>query len=647
MAQKNYHPGEKIINDLNLSLGEYDRLIDVICSNLQTLSEELHKRNSGKELIVKEYFDIISFKMEALYFLLIKLEELVFSTTFAYYRKYHGSIRGEISYVEFSDVKREVSYIFDSFLAQYKSLLDIAVKLASNYVMPSSATIPERLFPDSFGKLVNLLTKRDKANCKIVFKLLEKSGQLPYFETITDSFLIERIPLEEINNYRNYIIHHGYVSHQLKGKSVEGHVIFYYLIPKVIKTNNTYKKDTAENIRLNYFCREKLYLLLSLIAELTDLLYDDSLKRQYLDKLNTFEPESVKNVLLRISKKDYWADKLFVREEEFKQFLKSKGIDFSELVEEVTFSEAEKDQSRALMPIFEKTHYKPIGNLRVFRTRFVVPEKAETETKRLQETSYAITLSSLGTKGTEDYVSKNPHFLEIIDTLHRAGLAYVIRTKDETRYASVRDDLKSLIYILDDLSHFKWSFIQIPEMSFFRDRTPSETETTRKILGEKTDAFLKEEDENKERLHKEYAKWRKETEHFYKNCLDITDKEGKIITRITHRDYVEERKKGFKNWKQNKHIHYLKIDGKEKMVTEPLLEGKMTPERFTKLLKACPKIWKSSPKHFLESEKERLRKNKRKYKKNIAKVKEESKSVVERYNYLIPILKLLNKDVFD
>ena len=56
MAQKNHHPEEKIIADLNLSLGEYDRLIGVICSNLQTLNEELYKRNSGKEQIVKEYF---------------------------------------------------------------------------------------------------------------------------------------------------------------------------------------------------------------------------------------------------------------------------------------------------------------------------------------------------------------------------------------------------------------------------------------------------------------------------------------------------------------------------------------------------------------------------------------------------------------
>lgn len=645
MAQRNHHPKEEIINDLNLSLSEYDRHIDVIFSNLQTLSEELHIRNSDKEIVVKEYYDIISFKIEEVYFLLIKLEELIFSTTFAFYRKYHGSIRGELSYVEFSDVKREVSYIFDSFLTQYKSLLDIAVKLASDYLLSNSVINPKRLSADSYEKMVNVLTKRDRIRDTRVFKLLEKSGQLPYFQNILDSFLVERISLEEIKTYRDYTIHHGYVSHQLKGKSVEGYVTFTYLIPKLVRTNNTYQKDTTANIRLDYFCREKLYLLFSLIAELTDLLYDDSLKRQYLEKLNTFEPECVKNVLLRISKKDYWADKAFVREEELKQFLDSKDIDFSELVEEVTYSEGEKDQPKEqLMPIFEKTYYKPIGNLRVFRTRFVVPEEAKTETKRLEEPSYSITISSLG---LEDFVSKDPHFLEIIDTLHRAGLAYVIRTRTETRYASVKYDLKMVIYFLDDLNRFKWSFIQVPEMNYFRGRTASETETTRKILGDKAEDFLKKEDEEREKLQKEYAEWKKEPEHFYSNGLDILNKEGEVITRITHRDYVEEKKKGFKNWKQNRHIRYTNIDGKEKMFAEPLIDGKMTPERFTKLLKACPKIWKSRPKHFLELEKERLTKSKRKYKESVERFKEESKSIVERYNYLIPIFRLLNEDVFD
>jgi hypothetical protein len=79
------------LRDLNWFLSEYDRMIDVILSNLNTLKEELQKQGSKKEKIVASYQDIIKFKIEVVYSLLLKLEELIFSTTFAYHRKYHGS----------------------------------------------------------------------------------------------------------------------------------------------------------------------------------------------------------------------------------------------------------------------------------------------------------------------------------------------------------------------------------------------------------------------------------------------------------------------------------------------------------------------------------------------------------------------------
>lgn len=76
------------LKDLNWSLTEFDRIIDVILSNLTTIKEALHEKNPEKEEIIAEYRDILNFKIETVYSLLIRLEELIFNTTFVYYKKY-------------------------------------------------------------------------------------------------------------------------------------------------------------------------------------------------------------------------------------------------------------------------------------------------------------------------------------------------------------------------------------------------------------------------------------------------------------------------------------------------------------------------------------------------------------------------------
>lgn len=502
------HPSPDKIKDFNWSLGEFDGIINVILSNLTTLKEELHGKNPEKEKIASDYHDILNFKIETVYSLLIKLEELIFNTTFAYYRKYHGSIRGELNLVEFENVKREASYIFDSFLAQYKSLLDLAVKFASEFTLADHPQLSKQAHLDSFENMSDIMIKLDKSKFKRAYRLLDKSGKFACLKNLFQNFIKERIFLEEIKDYRDYIIHQGYVRHQLKGKSAEGQVIFSYWIPRLVRTGKTYKTDPSTNLRLEYFCREKMFLLLSLIAEITDLIYDETFKQPYIDKLGTFPPELVKDVILRISRKDFWADKV-LPEEELKVFLKSKGIDFYELVEDYTYTEGEKKDTKKtrkeIFSSFEKVYYKPIGNVRVFRTRFVLEGRKTAEKpsahERLERAMYGVTLSSLSLR---DFVSQKPELADILDKLHRAGLIYVIKTKDEIRYASVKYDLTSLIVSLDELSRFKWSFIQIPETDYFRPRTPKETETTRKILGDKTDEYLRNKDKEREEIWKEY-----------------------------------------------------------------------------------------------------------------------------------------------
>lgn len=304
-------PEQDTAKDFNWFLSEYDRIIDVILSNLNTLKEELQKKNSKKEKIVAAYQDIIKFKIEVVYSLQVKLEELIFNTTFAYYRKYHGFVRGEFSFVEFEDTKREASYIFDSFLSQYKSLLDLSIKFASEFAVGDLQRLSVKTSLDSLEKMEDVLTKRDKSRYKTYYRFLQTSGKLTYLQNILGGFIKEKNILEEIKDYRDYTIHHGYVQHQLKGNPLEEQILFSYWIPRLVKKGKNYDIDLSLNQRIDHFCRAKFLLLLRLIAEMTDLIYDESIKQPYIKKLNTFQPELVKEVLLKISSKGFWADKVF------------------------------------------------------------------------------------------------------------------------------------------------------------------------------------------------------------------------------------------------------------------------------------------------------------------------------------------------
>jgi len=637
-----------IIKDLNWFLSEYDRMIDVILSNLNTLKEELQKQGSKKEKIVANYQDIIKFKIEVVYSLLIKLEELVFSTTFAYYRKYHGSLRGEFSSVEFENTKREASYIFDSFLAQYKSLLDLSIKFAFEFAITDLHGAATKTKFDSLEKMAELLIKKDKSRYKKIYRLLNSSGKFAYLQNILSGFIREEAFLEEVKEYRDYTIHYGYFRHQLKGKAIEGQVLFSYWIPSLIKIGKSYDVSPSSSQRIDHFCRVKLQKLLLLIAEMTDLIYDDSLRRPYISKIGNFQPELVKDALLKISQKDFWADRVFFDEKEFEAFLRSRGIAPSELVEDFTYSEMDKEKGKKGKKrlVFEKVHFKPIGQIRVFRTKLITHFKEGTpSTERIERPSYGVTFSNLELK---ELVAKDPQFEDVLDTLLRSGLVYVIKTKEEIRYGSVRGDLKAMIFSLKELSDFKWSHIQVPEIQYFRPRTQEETDTTRRILGNGADEFLKKEDEEKQELQKEYKEWKKEPIHYFKNDVNVVDKDKKILSRITHREFLEEQKVNFQNWKQNKLIKYFEENENVKTVIFPLAGQKpVDPKWLEGLIKTCKKHWKGKPRHFLDLEKKWIRESKKAYQENVKKAKEEFAVCIGKYSYLIPVLRLINNDVFD
>jgi hypothetical protein len=282
----------------------------------------------------------------------------------------------------------------------------------------------------------------------------------------------------------------------------------------------------------------------------------------------------------------------------------------------------------------------------VFRNRFITNlRERKPSIERLEKPSYGVTFSNLTLK---EIIDKNPQYADVLDTLLRAGLVYMTKTKEETQYGSIRDDLKAMIFSLKELSDYKWAHIQVPEMKYFRPRTQEEIEATRRILGKGADAFLKKEDEEKKELQKEYDEWKKEPIHYFENCVNVVDKDKNIISRITHRDFLEEQKVNFRNWKQNKLIMFFEENGNIKTAILPLAgEKAKDPKWLDRLIKTCKKQWKGKPRHFLDWEKESIRKSKKEYNDYIRKTKKQFAPCIEKYNYLEPILRLLNSDVFD
>ena len=146
---------------------------------------------------------------------------------------------------------------------------------------------------------------------------------------------------------------------------------------------------------------------------------------------------------------------------------------------------------------------------------------------------------------------------------------------------------------------------------------------------------------------KEYEEWKKQPEHYFQNQLDITDQNGRVITRITHKEFAEEKKTNFQNWKQNKKAILMEKDGK--MVTSwgCFFEDKgMEEEWLKKLIAKCEEMWRGQPKHFLDIQKEWIEEKKKQYANNVKQVKEKSAAILKKYEYLIPVFRSLNQDVF-
>ncbi len=625
---------EKNLNDTSWALGWFDFALDVISSNFETLKQEFQKADPVKGSIFSDFQDRIAFKSSETYSTLMKIEELIAGTTQAFYRKYHGPFREEEAGSSLAEVQRNLIYTFESFLAQYKSLLDISIKFAFA-IASAGMTAPGRI--DSFESLMRTMDE----NREPAHSVASGSG-------LFSAFMTDRVELQDIKNYRDYIIHHAYLNQQKVAEGVGGHIFFKFSLPTLTQTGpREYDVDAKSQIQLDVFCRRKMFLLFTILATLTDNMFTDQIKEPHIKALQGENPELIKQVLTKIAGKEAFADRV-MDEDGLRAFLRQKGIEFGELAEENKHSEREHEGVKSydghdMSYLMEKIAYKPIGNVRVFKTSWVYDREWKPPTEN--KSTYGMTVAGVS---LEDFISGSADIGRIMNHMKGCGIVYVSKLKGAPRYASVKDDLKALVLSLTSLTQIKWMMIQYPETKYFRARTPEETEQTKAAVGAGAEEYLKREDQDRERLQKEYQEWKKEPEHVYPMPLDVM-REKTVVQRISHRDFVAEKKQSFSNWKSNKIIRFLtRQDGTVDKFEDQLLPNDMfNEEMLWKIIAKCEEAWKEPPRHFLEYEEESVKMHKELYEKDVKKTKEQFADVIKKYEYLWPAFTLMNKDVPD
>jgi hypothetical protein len=266
-------------NSEELQMGkEYNPLKDRICqfdmylTDVQAIWEQIdtnrnhHKKKNCRHFNkYEDFYDSMFFKMEELHSLVIDIEKSIHNLPFEYYLTYFGPYkepdsRGKFFYDNTSrgkEAKRKIIFLFDAFLAQYKSLADLVIQNCWNIVKEKNPSLPD----------INSL-----GHC---LKELRENKEIQDFPVVEDVKKYET-EFSEINNYRDYIIHHGILpADDSAERTPHGHNITRLWIPEIVRTGrNTYdlyescvKKGTS----LSFFIRDRYKKLLEFIKECTNI----------------------------------------------------------------------------------------------------------------------------------------------------------------------------------------------------------------------------------------------------------------------------------------------------------------------------------------------------------------------------------------
>jgi len=606
------------LKDVNWIYAWFDSTIDKICSNLSTINNEYTNNDPIKKILVENQ-DILDFKIKQTYNTLMKLHVLTIETPVSFYKKYHGPFKKEIGKGPFEEVKRDVTYTLESFLTQLKSLIDISIKFGFVLATINNSTnIP---MVDSLGLLDNAYKKNGRV--RNVWSIIKPSR---YFSDYIDN----RKSLFEVQNYRDVIVHEGYIRLRISASINEGEVFFRYKIPKVGKRKRRRTISETEFFDIIQFTREKFFLVLSIISKFSNKLFTKEIKQKHLKELLKYPHNDVAEILRITSIKGKLGEDYFRNKEELDEYLVANKIHPSELIEYKKSIHEYKSKFDSSIDTTEYVDYVPMENFEVYKVKM----KHEMDGKIvLDSESYHLRKHTT----TYETFKKISNYEKIIEHLKGCTLIYVLDV-DEKRYGPLENDLKELIYHMLSLNQEKWT-IQL-DVHKYEKYLPEVEEAFKKIHGKKYVKVGKKHDEDFERELGWYEQWKKDPYADYGPQI-IVDQNDKELKKILPHDYLDESKVKFVNWRKNILIRH--DTGRSERLTPT---GPGLTEWIEEFIKICGKRWKQKPHNHTDVSIKRLKKHKKEYELQIENTKKDFKKILKKYSKLKPILQLINADIY-
>lgn len=618
---------KKELSDTNQAYNKFDYFADNILSNIETLKEEFQTTEPRKSKIFKNYYEIMDYKIRQVYDTLMNLHDLVMNTTSRYYRKYHGPYRTQIGEGLFDEIRRNVTYAMEVFLTQLKTLLDLSIKFAFDTCFVGQNVSP---IIDSLGKFfTRIYAQKRKASISTIWKTMKKSK-------LFSEIVKNKIHLYQIETYRNHIIHQGYLELQISHISEQKEITFDYKIPKLTWMHKT-KIDPNIQYDLTSFCREMYYLVLHVLLEITEKMFDKAIIKKHMKILLQFRHEDVLEILKKLSKKGRWSEEWFDSEIKIKDFLREYNINMNELIIEnyVKHDSSRKYRNRPNFVNFtERTTYKPIKGIQVYKTKSTSGIGSD-----ITEFGWHYHVLKIDVP-IEEY-SKIPHSDKILECLRRCNLLF-LTNKNPKRYGSLKGDLKKFFSDLENLNFIKWSEIQYQEFTHLRELNEEEKEEMKKLRGKEDESYLKKIAQEREKLYSEYVEWKKNP--YSNKTIHFQTDTGLPVFELKKEDYFKELGRDFINWKDNKVI--LTDDRGSERIQQLFSAEKFNEKSLKDLINQCYNLWKKKSYNYYLHLLNRSRKTRKEYSIKVLKIRNEHKRTIAKYMILQPLLELMNYDVY-
>lgn len=609
----------KKLNDVTWTYSWFDVTTDKIISNIFTIKNDL-KKTSRKYKILNNYEDILNFKIKGVYDSLMKIHSLQTDTTSKFYRKYHGPFRDEIGKGVFEEIKREITYALESFLTKLKSLIDLSIKFAFQMATMNN---PTQRTIDSLEKLNRLHTNR---NSEILWNTLKSTH---YFS----DFIKQRSSLNHLKNYRDIIIHEGYLKIRISNSITNGEILFQYKIP-LVKRNQIDKKISRTNyLDIIPFSRRYFYEILDILEKFVNRLFDKTIKELHLKELLKFDHDNTVKILCKMSARGNLGEDYFPTKAKLNKYLLDNEIDPDELIEYNKTIHESKSKRFDDHSTTTYVNYVPIKGLAVYSVESIDRISGK-------EIKDRISFHIQHHESFDEEYSKIKHYDKILKHLQGYGLIYTSQTK-EKRIMPLENDLKKLIYHLLNLNQDKWT-IQLMIHKYINPLTAVE-DWFKLSYGNKFEEHMKKDEEEHKPELERYGKWKKDP-YYDEKPITTTNQKGITLNTISYQDYKQERKLNFVNWYRNKIIRF---DTKKEEALYPMFPvNYFTKNEIDELIKFCKQRWNKKPYNFTYNKLLTLKKDKKQYEKNISQTKQDFKNSLFKYRKLKLFLKLINTDIY-